>query len=75
MSYALYRCGDDTYVAVHACMSPPLGATRLYGHPTMVRASPRNADSAGWRHALRRIEASMYAVVPLADVDEMFVLR
>jgi hypothetical protein len=75
MSYALYRCGDDTYVAVPECMSPPLRATSTYGHPLRVRALPKNDASVAWRRAALRIAESMFVVIDTDDVDDMFVLR
>jgi hypothetical protein len=76
MSYSLYRCGDDTYVAVAESMSPPLPATRAYGLPMRVRALPKNVDgSLAWRRAALRIAESMFVVIHADDVDDMFVLR
>lgn len=76
MSYALYRCGDDTYVAVDDTMSPPSRAIDAYGLAMRVRALPKAAgDSPAWRRAATSIAESMFVVVDVSEVEEMFVLR
>ncbi|TDK21048.1 hypothetical protein E2F46_15220 [Luteimonas aestuarii] len=76
MSYALYRCGDDTYVAVDDTTSPPVCATDAYGLPMRVRAMPRaTGDSPAWRRAASSIAESMFVVIDVAEAEEMFVLR
>lgn len=76
MSFSLFRCGGDTYVAVCESMSPPIDAVRRYGPPFFVPARPRNVLSCtAWERASREIDRTLYAVVADADIDRMFDLR
>lgn len=75
MSFSLYRCGDDTYVAVPEGLSPPIEAVRTYGKPIRVRALAHNLyTSERWAEASAQIDLQLFAVIDAANVDDLFVL-
>lgn len=73
MFFSLFRCGDETYVAVPEGMTPPIEAIRLYGECLFIRAIPCNLFSLdAWEAASASIDQHLYAVIPADAIDEMF---
>ncbi|MCR6661625.1 MAG: hypothetical protein NVV60_00380 [Luteimonas sp.] len=71
--FSLFRCGDDTYVAVPEGMTPPIEAILRFGDCLFIRAIPCNLFSmAAWEEASASIDEHLYAVIPAEALDEMF---
>lgn len=72
MPYALYRCGDDTYVVTPEAFSPSIELLRRHGPSLRVRATERPEPPPQALAVLLRMHSAPYVIVTNDEVEALF---